>query len=121
MFVTVEDETANANLIIWPSVFEAHRRVILSATMFGCQGKVQNANGVIHLIVEHIADLSGDLKRVSGARADFPVTSGRGDDAKRGGSGLDSREPKQPVSKPRDTYEPDLHIDSLKIRARNFR
>jgi hypothetical protein len=43
----------------------------------------------------------------------------RGDEAKHGG--LDSREPKVPISKPRDMYEPDLHIDTLKIRARNFR
>ena len=39
----------------------------------------------------------------------------------RGGSDFDSREPKVRVSKPHDMYEPDLHIDSLKIRARNFR
>jgi protein ImuB len=36
------------------------------------------------------------------------------------GSGLDSREPKPPV-RSRDIYEPDLHIDTLKVRARNFR
>jgi hypothetical protein len=75
----------------------------------------------IHLIVEHVADLSSDLKRVAESEGAFPVMSGRGDDAKRGGSGLDSREPKPSVSRPRDMYEPDLHIDSLKIRARNFR
>jgi hypothetical protein len=48
------------------------------------------------------------------------LTAGRGDGAKRGSSGLDSREPRPPI-KPRDMYEPDLHIDNLKIRARNFR
>ena len=121
MFVTLEDESANANLIIWPAVFEAYRRIILSATLFGCRGKVQNANGVIHLIVQDVANLSADLKRVSGSDGAFPLVTGRGDEAKHGGSGLDSREPKGPVSKPRDMYEPDLHIDSLKIRARNFR
>ena len=63
MFVTLEDESANANLIVWPSVFEAHRRIILSATMFGCRGKVQNANGVIHLVVERVADLSGGSRK----------------------------------------------------------
>ena len=62
MFVTLEDESANANLIVWPSVFETNRRAILGATMLGCRGKVQSANGVIHLIVEQVRDLSADLK-----------------------------------------------------------
>ena len=96
---------------------------------------VQSADGIIHLIVESVNDLSSQLKTVSGlakafpssqlktvsglAKA-FPLSAGRGDDAKHGGSGLDSREPKPPI-KPRDMYEPDLHIDTLKVRARNFR
>jgi error-prone DNA polymerase len=105
----------------WPNVFEAHRRIILSATMFGCRGPVQNASGVIYLIVEHAVDLSADHKRVSGSEAAFPFVSGRGDEAKHSRSGLDSREPKVPLSKPRDMYEPNLHVDSLKVRARNFR
>jgi error-prone DNA polymerase len=102
-------------------VFESNRRAVLSATMLGCRGKVQSANGVIHLIVEGVVDLSADLKTISGLDAGFRLQSGRGDDAKRGGSALDSREPKAAMVKPRDMYEPDLHIDTLKLKARNFR
>ena len=120
MFITLEDESANANLIVWPTVFEQNRRAILSATMLGCRGWVQSADGVIHLIVESVNDLSPQLKTVSGLAKAFPLSAGRGDDAKHGGSGLDSREPKPPI-KPRDMYEPDLLIDTLKVRARNFR
>jgi error-prone DNA polymerase len=36
------------------------------------------------------------------------------------GGGFDSRVPK-PSVRPRDIYEPDLHIDTLKVRAWNFR
>jgi error-prone DNA polymerase len=121
MFITLEDETANANLIVWPSVFENNRRAILGASMFGCRGKVQNANSVIHLIVEQVIDLTADLKQVSGLDLEFPLPAGRGDEARRGGGGLDSREPKQTVPTPRDIYVPDLHIDTLKVKARNFR
>jgi len=121
MFVTLEDESANANLIVWPSVFEKNRRTMLGSTMLGCRGKVQSANGVIHLIVEYLTDLTADLKQVSGRDAPFPLAPGRGDEAKHGGSGLDSREPKPAVNKPRDMYVPDLHIDTLKLKARNFR
>src|SRR6201999_2227787 len=65
MFITLEDESTNANLIVWPNVFEQNRRSILGATMLGCYGRVQHASGVTHLIVERVSDLSGDLRRVS--------------------------------------------------------
>jgi error-prone DNA polymerase len=121
MFVTLEDESANANLIVWPTVFEQNRRPILGATMLGCRGKVQHASGVTHLIVEQVKNLSGDLRRVSGIDV-FPLASGRGDEAKHGGHGLDSREPKTPPPiKPRNICEPDLHIHTLTVKSRNFR
>jgi error-prone DNA polymerase len=115
MFITLEDEGANANLIVWPSVFERNRRAILGATLMGCRGRLQSANGVIHVIAEQIVDLSGELKPVSGLDAAFPMVSGRGDEAKTGGGGLDSREAKAPMTRPRDMYVPDLHIDTLKV------
>ena len=44
----------------------------------------------------------------------------RSDEAKHGGSGSDSRDPR-PIVQPRDIYEPDLHVDTLKLKARDFR
>jgi error-prone DNA polymerase len=120
MFITLEDEAESANLIVWPSVFEKNRRTILSASMLGCRGKVQRASDVIHLIVEQLTDLTADLRTVSGLDTAFPLVPGRGDEAKHGGHGPDSREPR-PVTKPRDIYVPDLHIDTIKLKARNFR
>ena len=76
----------------------------------------------MHLIVEQVRDLSADLRRVSGMNEAFPLAAGRGDEAKHGGHGLDSREPKLPPPiKPRDMYVPDLHVDTLTVKARNFR
>jgi error-prone DNA polymerase len=120
MFITLEDESANANLIVWPKVFEQNRRAVLGASMLGCRGLVQHASGVTHLIVEQARDMSAELGRVSGIEDAFPLPAGRADDPKRGGSGEDSRDPK-PITRPRDMYEPDLHIDTLKVKARNFR
>ncbi|MCC8978911.1 error-prone DNA polymerase [Bradyrhizobium acaciae] len=120
MFITIEDETANANLIVWPSVFAKNRRSILAASMLGVRGRVQSASNVIHLIVAEVCDLTNDLKLMSGAGDALILPAGRGDEAKHGGSGMDSREPKAPIIRPRDMYEPDLHIDTLKIKARNF-
>ncbi len=64
LFVTVEDETAHANLIVWPSVFDRYRRVLLSATMLACRGKLQKEGEVIHVIAEEIIDLSALLRSV---------------------------------------------------------
>ena len=121
MFMTLEDESANANLIVWPSVFENNRRAILGASMLGCRGRVQKANNVIHLIVEQVVDLTADLKQVSGLDAEFALPAGRGDEAQHVGSWYDSREPKQNMPPPRDIYVPDLHIDTLKVKSRNFK
>jgi error-prone DNA polymerase len=82
MFITLEDESSNANLIVWPSVFEKNHRAILGASMLGCRGKVQNANNVIHLIVEQVVDLTADLKLVAGLDGEFPLPAGRGDEVK---------------------------------------
>jgi error-prone DNA polymerase len=120
MFITLEDEAESANLIVWPSVFEKNRRTILSASMLGCRGKVQHASGVTHLIVEQLTDLTPDLRTVSGLDTAFPLVPGRGDEAKHGGHGPDSRDPR-PIAKPRDMYVSDLHIDTIKLKARNFR
>lgn len=121
MFITLEDETATANLIVWPAVFDANRRTILGSMMLGCRGRVQHESGVIHLIVEYVRDMSANLKQVAGLDMPFPLVPGRGDEAKGGGHGPDSREPKRLSVRPRDIYEPDQHTDTLKLKARNFR
>jgi len=121
IFVTLEDETSNANLIVWPSVFEAHRGIVLGASMLGCRGKVQREGSVVHLIVDHLRDLTSDLKKIAGLDAPFPLVPGRGDETKQSCSSADSRDGKALSAKPRDIYVPDLHIDTLKLTARNFR
>ncbi|MBI1238638.1 MAG: DNA polymerase III subunit alpha [Alphaproteobacteria bacterium] len=61
IFVTLEDETGAANLIVWPKVFEAYRRVVLTARVLEAQGRVQREGEVIHLVVERLIDRSDDL------------------------------------------------------------
>ena len=120
MFITLEDESDIANLIVWPSLFEKQRRIVIGAQMMACRGHVQRATGVIHVIAEHLVDHSDMLRRVGGMDQDFTIPTGRGDEAKHGGSGLDPRE-KPALRKARDIYVPDLHIDTLTVKARNFR
>ena len=58
LFVTIEDETGHANLIVWPNVFDRLRKTLLTATMLSCRGKLQKEGEVIHVIAEDITDLT---------------------------------------------------------------
>jgi error-prone DNA polymerase len=81
LFVTIEDETAHANLILWPSVFDRQRRLVLSATMIACRGKLQKEGEVIHVIAEELTDLSELLRSVEhrdGASPPVSAVPGRG-------------------------------------------
>jgi error-prone DNA polymerase len=118
MFITLEDETGIANLVVWPSLFEQNRRVVLSASMLACRGKVQREGDVIHVVADRLIDLS-DLLRTVGERDEaFPLPHGRGDEA-RGGGGPGER----PLGrKARDIFIPDLRIDTgIRIKTRDFR
>ncbi len=86
MFITIEDESGHANLIVWPAVFERQRRLILSAGMIACHGKLQREGSVIHVIVERLEDYSEMLRSVGDRDDAFVVRTGRGDEAKHGGA-----------------------------------
>jgi error-prone DNA polymerase len=63
-FMTIEDETGVANLVLWPDVFERFRPVAMGARMVLARGKVQTAEGVTHLVVDQLEDwtpMLGDL------------------------------------------------------------
>jgi error-prone DNA polymerase len=65
IFSTIEDETGIANLIIWPKVFERHRRIVLSARLLGVRGKLQREQGVIHVVARELFDMSTYLTGLS--------------------------------------------------------
>ena len=64
-FITVEDELGVANLVIWPKMMEAFRKVIMNARVIDVTGIVQRADGVIHLVAHHLEDRSDALDRLS--------------------------------------------------------
>ena len=64
MFITLEDETGIANLVVWQKIFERYRRVILSSSMIAVRGRVQREGEVVHLVAHRIVDLSPDLASV---------------------------------------------------------
>ena len=52
VFMTLEDESGFVNLVVWSTVFEKFRKIVLSSTVLGVTGKLQSHDGVVHLIVD---------------------------------------------------------------------
>jgi DNA polymerase III alpha subunit len=134
VFVTLEDEFGIANLVVWPRVFEAHRRIVMGARLLGVAGKVQRDQQkdgtegiVIHLVAERLWDWSADLDRIADLDGHFELRMGRGDQAH--SSTPDPRDepkPKSILHKPPVKKQPydrsRIHLDRpvIKIASRDF-
>ena len=66
VFVTLEDETGSANLVVFPRVQERCRRALLTARLMVCRGRLQKEQGVIHVIADHIDSLNDWLDDLAG-------------------------------------------------------
>jgi error-prone DNA polymerase len=65
VFITLSDETGITNVVVWPRVFETFRREVMGARLLLVEGKVQKAEGVVHLVAERIFDRTAELERLS--------------------------------------------------------
>jgi error-prone DNA polymerase len=61
IFMTLEDETDIANIIVWPKAFEKNRRTVMTARFLAVRGRLQRAGLVIHVVAETFVDLSREL------------------------------------------------------------
>jgi len=120
MFITLEDESSIANLVVWPAIFEKQRRVILSAAMMAAYGRIQRAGDVVHLVAQRLTDLSSELASIGDRDSPFPLPHGRGDELRRGSPAPDPRSLPKGL-KPRNVLDPYGHIDQIRAKARNFR
>jgi error-prone DNA polymerase len=64
-FITLEDETGIVNVVLWQDRFDKYRPVVMGSRMMLVKGVVQQAEGVVHLIGEHLEDLSSELALLS--------------------------------------------------------
>jgi error-prone DNA polymerase len=81
VFITIEDETGVANLVIWPDVFERQRKIVMGARLMAVRGIVQRdeEGGVIHVVARQLEDDSHVLRRLSDDS--LPSTLNQGDAA----------------------------------------
>jgi error-prone DNA polymerase len=70
-FVTLEDETGTANLIIRPDVWKKFRTAALGATVLLAHGRLQREGLVIHVLVTRLENLSGRMQELTSQSRDF--------------------------------------------------
>jgi error-prone DNA polymerase len=58
IFITLEDETGQINVVVWRDVSEKQRRPLLAASLLGVEGILEREGEVTHLIAEHLTDYS---------------------------------------------------------------
>ena len=97
IFLTIEDETGIANIIVWKDQFEKYRRIVMGGSLVAVQGRLQREGIVMHVVAEHLTDLSAELGQLDQDRK-LDVPHARADEVLRPGE--DQRE--------------------LKIRSRDF-
>ncbi len=80
IFVTIEDETGIANLVVWPKIFEKFRRIVLGSGMLGVSGRLQREGEVVHIVARELFDLSADLLSVGQRDTPFRQPFARADE-----------------------------------------
>lgn len=65
MFMTLEDETGTANLIIWKDRAEAQRRIVIGVNAVACHGTLQREGEVIHVVMQRLEDLTPLMRDIA--------------------------------------------------------
>jgi error-prone DNA polymerase len=127
LFITIEDETGVANLVIWPGLFEQQRRVVLGARMLGVDGRCSAR--------ARWSTWSRAGSRPVGAAGRFggsgtPRTShwcrkgamGYSGDHEPGARHTGQARDAGPLGpKVRDIFIPDLTLEAIRVKPRDFR
>ena len=71
-FITIEDETGIANLVVFKKLFDTYRKEIVRSKLLMVEGKLQREGEVTHVIVKRCQDASGLLAQLTEARDPNP-------------------------------------------------
>jgi error-prone DNA polymerase len=88
IFVTLEDETGVANIVVWPRIFQQFRRELLGSQLMGVTGLVQRDESgyVIHIVADSLVDLSAHLHGLGDPVRPYADMLSRSDETKGGGT-----------------------------------
>ena len=65
LFLTLEDETGNANLIAWPTIVERFRKVLVHGQLLRVKGVIDREKEVIHVTVGYAEDMTERLDQLT--------------------------------------------------------
>ncbi|HEU6455333.1 MAG TPA: error-prone DNA polymerase [Roseateles sp.] len=71
MFVSLEDETGNVQVIVWPSVKEAQRHELLTSRLLAVRGRWQRQGDACSLVAQRVEDLTPWLGELETSSRDF--------------------------------------------------
>ena len=71
IFVTLEDETGNVNVVVWKSLSEQQKPVLLGSRLLAVHGVIERDGDVVHLVARRLEDCSRLLGRLAAASRDF--------------------------------------------------
>ncbi|WP_374470837.1 error-prone DNA polymerase [Phenylobacterium sp.] len=77
VFLTLEDETGIANVVVWKDAFEANRRLVMGASFLLVEGQLQKEGDVIHLVAQRFTDLSHRLAEMRDEEGPAPEVRSR--------------------------------------------
>lgn len=89
-----------------------------ACSMMPINGRFQREGEVVHLVAQQLFDLSGNLVGLADRDEEFKLPAGCGDEFAHDGEPDPRDKPKPVIS---DMFVPDLHVDTLKVKSRNFR
>ena len=82
VFLTLEDETGTANIVVWKRVYAAFRKAVIAGRLVRVTGRIERDGPVVHLIAERVEDLS-PLLATLGRPVMIDASDGRTDEARR--------------------------------------
>ncbi len=84
VFMTLEDETGIANVVIWAKTLERYRRVVMSGRLILIRGRVQRQDDIIHVVSSVLEDRSDMLATlVEGRGPPMPIAIANADEVRR--------------------------------------
>ncbi len=84
IFMTLEDETGIANIIVWPSTFQKNRKVVLGARLISIRGQLQREGLVTHIVSRSFTDLTPQLIEIAQGHDIGNAVLARGDEGRSG-------------------------------------
>ncbi|NEY92154.1 error-prone DNA polymerase [Tabrizicola oligotrophica] len=86
IFLTLEDETGTANIVVWKKVYEAFRKAVIAGRLVRVTGRIERDGPVTHLIAEQVEDVS-HLLATLGRPVIIDANDGRADETRRPAGG----------------------------------